>query len=177
MTVWVGLIRGVNVGGKNLVPMKPLAAALEAQGCAYVRTYLQSGNVVLSHAAQSEAAVEGLVASAIQRLNGFRPDVIAVSGPAITAVVRGNPFKHAESDPKKLHAIFLGATPSAAALAQLAALRGTDEVEVIGRVLYLHTPDGLLASKIAARPEQHLKVRSTTRNWRTVTALADMANA
>lgn len=174
MPVWIVLIRGINVGGKNMVPMKTLAADLSASGCADVKTYLQSGNIVFSHKSKSARAVEDLVANAIETRHRFRPSVMCLSAAELAEAVAANPFKSAEANHKELHLVFLAAEPSNAAVEGLAKHKAGDNYAVIGRRLYLHTPGGLLSSKIADRPERLLGVPSTARNWRTVKALYEM---
>jgi uncharacterized protein (DUF1697 family) len=173
--VWIALIRGINVGGKNMVPMKTLAADLSDAGCQDVKTYLQSGNVVLKCKAKTAAAVETLVAEAIESRHRFRPSVLCLTAAELAEAVAANPFKAAEADHKTLHVVFLAGAPAAAAISGLAKYKTTDEYEVTGKRMYLHTPDGLLSSKIAERPDKLLGVAATARNWRTVMALQEMA--
>jgi uncharacterized protein (DUF1697 family) len=177
MPVWVALIRGINVGGKNMVPMKTLAADLTAAGATDVKTYLQSGNVVFASKVKTAAAAQTLVAKIIHDRHGFLPSVLCLSAAEMAAAVTGNPFKAAEANHKQLHVVFLAEEPSAAAVASLAKHKTTENYAVIGRRLYLHTPEGLLSSKIAERPDKMLGVAATARNWRTVMALAGMASS
>lgn len=174
MATLIALIRGINVGGKNMVPMKTLVPDLEEAGCTKVKTYLQSGNVVLTHKSKNAAVVEALVAQTIVARHGFRPAVMALTAAELSETIAANPFKAAEANHKTMHVAFLADEPSAIAVAGLAKYKTTDDYAVIGRRLYLHTPEGLLSSKIAERPDKLLGVAATARNWRTVTALAAM---
>ena len=177
MATWIALIRGINVSGKNMVPMNMLAADLTAAGATDVKTYLQSGNVVLSHKAKTAADVEALVAKAIETRHGFRPSVMVLSVGDFAEAALANPFKAAEANHKEMHLVFLAEEPSVAAVAGLAKYKSTESYEVIGRRLYLHTPGGLLSSKIAERPDKLLGVAATARNWRTVIALRNMTTS
>jgi uncharacterized protein (DUF1697 family) len=174
MPAWIALIRGINVSGKNMVPMTTLSADLTAAGASDVRTYLQSGNVVFKHAAKTAAGAESTVADVIERRHGFRPRIMCLSPAELDRAARENPFKAAEANHKEMHLVFLAEEPAAAAVEGLARHRTTENYAVIGQRLYLHTPGGLLSSKIAERPEKLLGVGATARNWRTVTALAEM---
>lgn len=176
MAVWIALIRGINVSGKNMVPMKTLAADLAESGASDVKTYLQSGNVVLSHKAKTAAPVEALVAKTIESRHGFRPSVMCLSARELAEAAAANPFKSAEANHKEMHLVVLAEEPSAAAIAGLAKYKTTEDYAVIGRRLYLHTPGGLLSSKIAERPDRLLGVAATSRNWRTVMALTEMTS-
>jgi uncharacterized protein (DUF1697 family) len=175
MARWIALIRGINVGGKNMVPMKALVADLTAAGCEDVRHYLQSGNIVLSHKSKSAGTVAKLVSGTIERTRGFAPEVMVLSAQEVDAAIADNPFPEAEADHKSLHVVFLGAEPKSDDVARLRDIQKDERYEVKGKVMYLHTPKGLLSSKIAERPDKWLKVPATARNWRTVTALMELA--
>jgi uncharacterized protein (DUF1697 family) len=115
-----------------------------------------------------------MIAGVIEGRHGFRPQIVCLTGVELRAAAAENPFKQAEANHKELHLVFLAAEPSAEAVAGLAKHKTSDAYAVIGKRLYLHTPGGLLASKIAGRPEKLLGVGATARNWRTVTALLEL---
>ena len=114
--IYVVLFRGINVGGKNPLPMKELVPLLESLGYRGVTTYIQSGNVVLAtdeadHAAPGgHGAVAQQIASAVEGRFGFKPALVLVTLDEIEQVVAENPFPGGEADPKALHVAFLGAT-------------------------------------------------------------------
>ncbi len=174
MKSYVALIRGINVGGRNSLPMKELVAVLQDIGCSNVETYIQSGNVVF----QSNSAAERLteeIATGIFRHRGFRPHVLVLEQAEFERAIDNNPFPEGESDPKALHLGFLDSVPSNPDLQGLQAVRAPSErFELIGRVFYLFAPDGVGRSKLAAKSEKALGVPMTDRNWKTVGRIMSM---
>ncbi len=176
MGTWIALLRGINVGGHNMLPMKRLAVLLEAAGCADVRTYIQSGNVVFGHPARGAAALEKMIADAIKAEFGFAPQVMVLRAAELAAAAEANPWVEANHAPASLHVYFLASEPAAPDLAAIEAIRrGNERFVLRGRVFYLFAPDGIGQSKLAERAERLLGVAATARNWRTVTTLVDMA--
>jgi len=169
--VWIGLLRAVNVGGRKL-PMSSVLAAVDAVGGADARTYLQSGNVVFS---SSRRAAEGL-SGALSSAAGFDVAVLLRSGADLAAVVSGQPFDGPET---AWHVTFLSGVPAAGAVSAMdRAAYGEDSFAVVGREVYLRTPGGYGRTKLNnALFERKLGVVATTRNWRTVCTLAEMAAA
>lgn len=178
----VALLRAINVGGKNMLPMKALAEIFTNLGCRDVVTYIQSGNVVFSadetDTALLAASIEGAIADAL----AVTPRVVVLSRAELAQVARDNPYA-AETNPKAVHVVFSGQEPepavtdAVAAAQQQVALQGSrDEAQFVGRVLFLHTPDGYGRSDLAellARARGPLSARAagTARNWATVTKL------
>ena len=172
------LLRGINVGGSNLLSMKALKTLLESQDCRDVQTYIQSGNVVLRSAQSDAAKLEKQLTAAVGRSHGFEPRVLALTCGELEKAARSNPFRQAEKQPKSLHLLFLAAAPAKPDVEALAAARArTERFELKGRVFYLHTPDGFGKSKLAARAERLLGVAATARNWSTVTTLLEMGRS
>jgi uncharacterized protein (DUF1697 family) len=177
MPRFVALLRGINVGGHRKVPMARLREAMGAAGFDDVSTYLQSGNVVLSASESDADAVAREVERAIVEAFGFDVDVLVRSGAELAAVIAENPFAaQAAADPKRVHASFLADQLRPAALDDLETARFAPEEVVAGdRVLYLHLPEGIGRSKLAAAlTDRRLGTLATARNWRTVEALADL---
>ncbi len=175
MTVYVALLRGVNVGGRNKLPMATLRAVATGCGFGDVETYIQSGNAVF-RSPLGAAKVETTLHDAILAATGVDSRVVLRTAAELPRVVIDNPFLARGADEKMLHVTFLyrGSTPMLDAVD--AQLYAPDEVAVIGAHAYLHTPNGLGRSKIAAEPLiRKLGLHGTTRNWRTVTRLAEMA--
>jgi uncharacterized protein (DUF1697 family) len=166
------LLRGVNVGGRNKLPMKTFAGALEGLGCENVKTYIQSGNAVVD--GKTSAADIG---SAIKKAVGFTPQVFVISLAAFKKAAAANPFsKEAEANGKSVHLYLLDAAPNGAAVEALGEIRRPKEdFAIVGKALYLHTPDGLAGSKIGERIDRVLGVTTTARNWNTVIALMALA--
>ncbi|MBL0174151.1 MAG: DUF1697 domain-containing protein [Ignavibacteria bacterium] len=176
MTTCIALLRGINVGGKHSLPMKTLAAILEDLGAKSVRTYIQSGNAVFHFAEKNTSKLAKLLAEEIHKRQGFEPAVLILTREALVKAMAANPFPEAEADATGLHLGFLASVPKSPNLEKLESLRGASErFQLLGSVFYLHAPDGVGRSKLAAASEKLLGVPMTDRNWRTVYALRDMA--
>jgi uncharacterized protein (DUF1697 family) len=175
MSTWIALFRGINVGGHHKLPMKDLKALMAGLGFADVRTYIQSGNAVFESDETEPAVLGERIADAVERSQGFRTWVLVLSREAFMAAVAANPFPDAEAAPKTLHLSFLAA-PATVDPAALDAVKADDEEWVLtDRVLYFHAPRGIGRSKLAAKMDRLLGVEMTTRNWRTVVEVAEMA--
>lgn len=170
----VALLRGINVGGTNKLPMKALAAIFEAAGCTEVKTYIQSGNVVFCAARGVDVA--GVVKREIEKQLGLKVPVVLRTAAEIQRALKSNPFVKKGIDEDWLHVMFLEAEPTKAQVAALDAARSEpDEFVVIGREVYLHLPNGAAKTKLTnAYFDSKLKTVGTQRNWRTVEMLAEM---
>lgn len=169
---WLALLRGVNVVGRNKVPMKALAAALESAGFEAVRTYIQSGNVSFRSSSSDRGALARQIERLVARRFGCAPTVVLISRADLAAAIRGNPFPGAHENHKLLHVYFLAARPESPDIASLARLdAGREAFKLIGDVFYLWTPDGFPDSVLRSRIERCLGVPATARNWRTVNEL------
>lgn len=176
MRTWVAFFRGINVGGNNVLPMKDLVAALENAGARDVGTYIQSGNAVFRSEETDASSLSDRIGAAIREGHGFEPRVLLLGSEEVERAVRSNPFPEAESEPKTLHAYFLASTPERPDLVALEGVKSDRERFVLGDgVFYLHAPDGVGRSKLAANAEQLLGVPATARNWRTVRKILEMA--
>lgn len=175
MKTWLALLRGVNVVGRNKVPMKELVSALESAGFRSVRTYIQSGNVVFQSADGTARTLGSQIAQLIDKRFGFTPRVLVLSGAELARAIRGNPFPEANRNHKALHLFFLAARPRKPDLDSLAKLDAGREAFVLkGGVFYLYTPDGFADSVLGSRVERCLGVPATARNWRTANELLKM---
>ncbi|MDR3686108.1 MAG: DUF1697 domain-containing protein [Coriobacteriia bacterium] len=177
MTRFVALLRGVNVGGSRKVEMAALRAALERVGFVDVRTYLQSGNVVF--AADSGTAPQHAlaVAQCIEREFGFPVDTLVLACDELARIAASNPFLAADSsvDERWLHAAFLLEPLTAEEFDARALPADEGERALLGDgAVYLLLPHGVGRSKLATGIGRVLNTPMTSRNWRTVTALAAM---
>jgi uncharacterized protein (DUF1697 family) len=177
--VHVALLRGINLGKRRL-PMKDLARIFEDAGCADVRTYIQSGNVLYRAGAALARRVPDLIQAAIAERFGFDAPVVTRTAAAIASIVRANPYAdEAAADPKSVHVAFLADRPTASAVSSLDPNRSPPDTFLVrGREIYLHLPNGAARSKLT-NPwfDARLGTVSTSRNWRTVTTLEEMARA
>lgn len=186
MTRFVALLRGVNVGGHNRLPMADLRAALTLDGLDSVRTYIQSGNIVLDSPTDEVEVVAARVRSVIARGFGIDVPVVALTADGLRAIADANPYPD-EPDPRRVHAIVLAHPLGTEALGLVAgrleavAAKGSrDTVAVDGRVAYLHTPDGFGTSELArtlTSGRANPLADGTARNWATVTALLALCDA
>ncbi|MBK8097156.1 MAG: DUF1697 domain-containing protein [Planctomycetes bacterium] len=173
---WIALLRGINVGGKNKLPMADLTAICTGVGCTGVKTFIQSGNVVFDHAGSPTTIARDL-ASAIADRSGLHVPVIVVTQKQLAAVIADNPFLANGTDPDTLHVAFLADPPSKAAVARLDPKRSPGDAFAVGKqVMWLHLPNGVARTKLTnAWLDATLATTSTIRNWRTVLQLAEMA--
>jgi uncharacterized protein (DUF1697 family) len=176
MNTCIALLRGINVGGNTALPMKTLVAILEALDARNVRTYLQSGNAVFESAAKDSALLAKTISEAVLKSQGFAPAVLLLTPAALAKAIADNPFPEAVSDPSHLHLGFLSCPPTNPDLVKLDGSRKESERFVLtDSVFYLHAPEGVGRSKLAAGAEKCLGVPMTDRNWKTVCKLLELA--
>lgn len=168
MKSYILLFRGVNVAGKNLIPMKELKTLLEGEGYGDVRTYIQSGNVVLKAKSNPVKEVASIVASEF----GFTPDVFAMDKQAFKTIVDANPYSSYEG--KTVHFYFCFEKPTLNLDKVESFISSSESYELKGSVLYLHAPGGIGRSKLVLNIESCLGVSYTGRNLNTVLKLQDM---
>jgi uncharacterized protein (DUF1697 family) len=173
---YVALLRGINVGGKNILPMTDLARIFRAAGAADVSTYIQSGNVLFAATATAAATMPAKISAQIEINFGYRIPIVLRTLPELKAAISANPFLEPGGDEKALHVYFLQQTPNQQAVAALDPDRShPDRFIVSRREVYLHLPNGMARSKLTnAWCDSKLKTVSTARNWNTVLKLYDL---
>lgn len=175
MTVYIILFRGV--GGATQLPVKPLREKLTEAGFDNVATYINSGNAVLRSRLGRDKVV-ATIAEICSREFGFTKDIHAPTLEEWRKLLKNNPFPDATETPKFLHAAVLAAEPE---VERVEALRGYakagERIEIVGKVAYLHTPNGFGTSKLAERFDKGIGVPNTARNWNTVLKLLELAEA
>ena len=177
MANWIALFRGINVGGRNILPMKDLAVMLEAIGCTSVKTYIQSGNVIFRESGSKAPQLANAIAKSVLKKHGFEPKVQLLTLSELQKAASSNPFAEAEADPKSLHLFFLAEKPPSPDLKTLDELKIESESYALdANLFYLHAPDGIGRSRLAARAEKLLGVDATARNWRTISKLLELAS-
>ncbi|KOX09229.1 hypothetical protein ADK66_13195 [Micromonospora sp. NRRL B-16802] len=177
MTRYVALLRGVNVGGVRLA-MADLRRIVTDLGHDDVKTYLQSGNVAFGSSVRDAEKLAGGIERALADELGLTVPVLVRSGRELAAVAGGNPYAEREDDPTRLLVAFLRSAPTTSAVDALTVPGGENAAfTVTGREVFLHFPDGGYGrSKFTnAYLEKKLAVVATTRNWKSVRALAEMA--
>ena len=156
--------------------MAELREILESIGLEDVRTYIQSGNVVFRTHTRSTSKLTARIREAVAKDRDFEPEVMLLSLDEVERAMEANPFPEAEDEPKALHLFFLSSNPDDPDLEGLESKRAPGERFAIeSNVFYLHAPDGIGRSKLAASAERLLGVPATARNWRTVTKIIEMA--
>lgn len=177
MSLYVALLRGINVGGKNKLPMKDLVAMFGAAGCEDVEAYIQSGNVVFRARPPVAAKVPAAIAGAILARSGYRIPVVMRTAGELEDVASSNPFLATGQSPDTLHVAFLADKPNAGSVLALDARRSPpDEFVVRGREIFLRLPNGVARSKLTnAYFDSALGTTSTMRNWRTVLKLRELS--
>jgi uncharacterized protein (DUF1697 family) len=175
MKTYIALFRGINVGGNSILPMKELVAVLESLGVQDIKTYIRSGNVIFRSKAADTAQLAGKIGATIRKSHGFEPQVLLLDAAVLDKVIRENPYPEAEAVPNTLHVNFLAAIPPKPDLKALEKIRAESErFHLADDVLYLHAPDGIGRSKLAAGMERLIGVPMTSRNWNTVRKLKVM---
>jgi uncharacterized protein (DUF1697 family) len=175
----VALLRGINVGGKNVLPMKTLVAMFERAGARNARTYIQSGNVVFDASEKVAARIASAIETAIAKEAGLSVPVVMRSAIELEATVKANPFLARGEAADAVLVMFLARVPDAKALATLDPQRSPgDEFVVVGRDVHLFLPNGVGRTKLTnAWFDSKLATVSTGRNWRTVLELLEMTRA
>jgi uncharacterized protein (DUF1697 family) len=191
MASHVALLRGINVGGRNKVPMADLREVVASLGHTGVSTYIQSGNVLFSTTGTDNAKLAAALESAIEDRFGIWSSVVVLSRDELAQVLAANPYPD-EPNPRMVHVVFLNAEPPADLLGRLSAAESAvaakgsrDTVQAAGQVLFLHTPDGFGTSelgqtvfKIITPPAKAKKhgLAATARNWATATKLLSLCD-
>ena len=180
MATHLALLRGINVGGRNKVPMAELRGVVTSLGHTGVTTYIQSGNVLFTTDERDTGKLASDLEAAITGSFGLKSSVVVLAREDLAWILDLNPYPN-EPNPKLVHVVFLNAEPPAAlpdritAAQSAAAAKGSrDTVTAIGPALYLHTPDGIGTSELAQvvlRVAGQAGVAATARNWSTSTKL------
>ncbi len=176
MTTFVAMLRGINVSGRNRLAMEDLRGMVVDAGGKDVQTYIQSGNAVFTSGRSPTAIVKALENRLNEVLGNPVPVLVRTEG-ELDRVIEANPFlpRH---DPQVLHVTFMDAAPDPVAVESVATTRtDDDQLHVIGREVYLLCSNGYGKTKLTNTfLERRFGSQATTRNWRTITTLAQMAH-
>jgi uncharacterized protein (DUF1697 family) len=186
MPTHVALLRGINVGGGGKIVMADLRQVVNALGHRDVATYIQTGNVVFTTSRTDIAALARELEAEIAARFGVKTSAIVLSRPELAEVVDRNPYP-AEPNPRFVHVVFLPGEPDEAmslaltdAVAAAAGLGSPDRAVLLGRAVYLHTPDGFGISELARSlllKRSSPVAAGTARNWATVTKVLSLCDA
>jgi len=175
MRTYIALFRGINIGGRNILRMKELRTLLKKLGFRNVRTYIQSGNAVFQSESLDRKDLSSTISAVVKKGYGFEPKVLVLKKEDLEQALANNPFPEAETEPKSLHFLFLESNPENPNLEAIEEIRiGRERFELKDKVFYLHAPDGVGRSKLAANVEKLMGVPMTGRNWRTVERIMSM---
>ena len=171
LTTYVALFRAVNVGGRNKLPMKELAGICQEAGCAAVRTYIQSGNVIFRAAPELAKELPALLSARVAERFGHKPPVLLRTVDELGEILHGNPFVTA--DEVSMYVMFLADEPEAALVEKLDPERSpNDRFKVRGNTVYMWLKNSVADTKLTvAYFDTKLATVSTGRNWRTVQML------
>jgi uncharacterized protein (DUF1697 family) len=187
MPTHIALLRGINLGGHKRVAMADLRNVVMSLGHGDVATYIQSGNVLFSSDEADTARLAADLEQAIAGTLGIQAGVVVLTRDELAKVARDNPYA-SEPNPKFVHVVFLAADPEPempARLAQVqeqAAGKGSrDTVQLTGRAVFVHTPDGFGTSELVkllgkAGGPMSSRGAGTARNWATVSKLLTLCD-
>jgi uncharacterized protein (DUF1697 family) len=174
--IHLALLRAVNVGGNNKLPMKDLADMFVTAGCGDVQTFIQSGNVLFSADPETVSGLADAIAAQINARYGYRTPVILRTMEQLREAVANNPFLARGVPEDWLHVMFLADRPTQSRIDALDPNRSpTGTFSVLGREVYLQLPRGVAEVKLTnAYFDSKLATVSTIRNWRTTTKLLEL---
>ncbi|MFI5236642.1 MAG: DUF1697 domain-containing protein [Ignavibacteriales bacterium] len=177
MKKFIALLRGINVSGQKIIKMSELKLLFEEMGFQDVQTYIQSGNVIFSSNEKSNEKLAAKISSGIKNKFGFDVQIIVIDQKEIEYVLKNNPFIKKKKEFERLYVTFLSDTPSKEYAQKLKSLDYSPEEYVINeKLVFLFLPNGAGKSKLSNNLfENKLKVFGTTRNWKTVKALSELA--
>jgi len=175
-TTYLALLRGINVGGKNKLPMKDLTEMFVAAGCDNVRSYIQSGNVIFRAAPRVSSQVAGLITAQIATCFGYRTPVVLRTTKQLEDVICHNPFLKVGAAEATLHVLFLADLPDPRRVDGLDPDRSPPDAFIVrGQEVYLQLPNGVARTKLTNDYfDSKLATTSTGRNWRTVMKLLEL---
>jgi uncharacterized protein (DUF1697 family) len=176
-TSYIALLRGINVGGKNKVPMQRLRELITAMGGTGVRTHLQSGNAVFTHREEDPQRLTTELERTIADELGLAISCLVRTAADLRRVIEANPFSMEGVDGSRFLVVFLSGPPPLGKLATLdPVVYSPDEFRPGEREIYAHLPDGIRDSKLATHfTDRWLGMTASARNWNTVTKLVALS--
>lgn len=178
MTTYISMLRGINVGGQNKIKMETLRQLYAGLGFSYVQSYIQSGNVIFQSKSTDISLLEKTISAAIRETFGLEVPVLILTVRDMEQAVQKNPYRlDSSKDPGTIHLTFLSAIPEVSLLEKISsAAYVPDEFRVIGKVIYIHCPEGYGRTKLTNTFfENKLKLKATSRNLKTATELTERA--
>lgn len=176
MNTYISMLRGINVSGQKQVRMADLKNLYESMGFENVRTYVQSGNVIFESAEKDEAKLSKQIEAKIEETFGFSVPVLVRTAQDFKRIVENHPFT--KEDPAGVLVTFLHERPARSKLDDLSSYEDKVDQFAIGeQEIFLFCPGGYGKTKLSNTFfEKKLGVAATTRNWKTVNMLYEMAS-
>lgn len=177
MPTYISFLRGINVGGKNILPMKSLSALFEQCGARQVATYIQSGNVVFSLSTASQLPdLESKLAAQIQQQFGFTPSLLTMSLAELEQAIECCPYDTTITDQATLHFGFLAQVAEHPDLEKMQSVcKDSEQFALLEKTFSLSAPEGIGKSKLATTAERYIGVAMTMRNLKTVLKVRELA--
>jgi uncharacterized protein (DUF1697 family) len=178
MPVIICMLRGVNVGGHNLIKMDALKVLCVSLKLKDPQTYVQSGNVIFRTEEKDATKLARRLQDALEKKFGFRPGVMLRTASELRDTIARNPFAGRNGiEPGKLLVNFLADDPGKDARKQAQAIKtAPEELHIIGREVFIYFPDGQGRSKLPwPKIERALGTSATGRNWNSVTKILEIA--
>jgi uncharacterized protein (DUF1697 family) len=179
MPTYIALLRGINVSGQKLIKMADLQAHFESFGASKVRTYIQSGNVVFEHRSKTCAALRRDLEKHLASKLGYTVPTLVKSTTEFASIIRANPYEEWLPEfAKRMYVCFFETAPTPEAVKNIALLATEAErLTVKGDAGYAYYLNGLGRAKLSSNVIERKLGTATLRNWNTVTALMEMAQA
>lgn len=179
METYISLLRGINVSGSKMIKMDQLKKLYQDLQFTDIQTYIQSGNVIFSSSEQDIKFLESQISEAIRTQFGFEVPVLVLPKEKLMEIINNNPFLKNDSDidVSGLYVTLLQDIPSGAATEIMMATDFSPEkIAIHNQMIYLFLPRGYGNTKLNNNFfESRLKISATTRNWKTLKALASLA--
>lgn len=173
MNTYIALLRGINVGGKNILSMNDLVSIFAALNYENIKTYIQSGNVVFQSRKKVAKKVAVEISKLVKAKKGFEPKVLILEADELKVAIANNPFP--TTDGKALHFYFLESRTNQPNMERLMSLKSeSEEFELNQKVFYLYAPLGIGRSKLASEVEKALGISVSARNWNTVNKILSL---
>ena len=174
--IYIALLRGVNVSGRNLLKMQELRKCLDKIGFKNTRTYVQSGNIIFQSEILSSVTLAQMISESISRDFGLEVPVLVKTLSEIIAAIEENPFLPDQAEnPESLYLTLLERKPEETQLEFIPDQSGPDRFIIINDRIYLYCPGGYGKTKFTNTFfEKKLKTIATTRNWNTLLQLHAM---
>jgi len=175
----ISMLRGINVGGHNIIKMEALRALYESLGMEGTQTYVQSGNVVFRTSERDAVRLAKKIQRGIEKNFNCSPEIILRSAAELADTIARNPFaKRRDIEPAKLLVLFLASEPDAEARKKVLGIKtDPEEMHISGREVYIYFPNGMGKTKLPwSKIDKLLGSAGTGRNWNSVTKLLDMTH-